>query len=70
MFKYFLLFKVAIPLVSPTIWTVGILTAFAAWNGLLWPLLILEGNSNIKVINIWLLDVGRNPAEDEGQIPF
>lgn len=63
-------FKVAIPLVSPTIWTVGILTAFAAWNGLLWPLLILEGNSNIKVINIWLLDVGRNPAEDEGQIPF
>ncbi|AHH45532.1 carbohydrate ABC transporter permease [Mesomycoplasma bovoculi] len=58
-------FKVAIPMVTPTIWTVGILTAFAAWNSTLWPLLILTGNKDIQVLNVWLLDVGTDDAGDE-----
>ncbi|WP_436358787.1 carbohydrate ABC transporter permease [Mycoplasma sp. 480] len=58
-------FKVAIPMVTPTIWTVGILTAFAAWNSLLWPLLILGKDSPVQLINIYLLDVGVNPDPDD-----
>ncbi|UWD34178.1 carbohydrate ABC transporter permease [Mesomycoplasma molare] len=54
-------FKVALPMVTPTIWTVGILTAFAAWNSLLWPLLLLGKDSPVTLINIYLLDVGHNP---------
>ncbi|WP_033160875.1 carbohydrate ABC transporter permease [[Mycoplasma] collis] len=60
--KYF--FKIALPMVSPTTWTVGILTAFAAWNSFLWPLLLLGKDSSIKLINIYLLDVGINPDND------
>ncbi|VEU59622.1 carbohydrate ABC transporter permease [Mesomycoplasma neurolyticum] len=61
--KYF--FKIALPMITPTIWTVGILTAFAAWNSFLWPLLLLLGkDSPIKLINIYLLDVGINPDHD------
>ncbi|MBN3534888.1 carbohydrate ABC transporter permease [Mycoplasma procyoni] len=60
--KYF--FKVALPMVTPTIWTVGILTAFAAWNSLLWPLLLLGKDSPVVLINIYLLDIGVNPDEN------
>ncbi|VEU65674.1 glycerol-3-phosphate transporter membrane protein [Mesomycoplasma conjunctivae] len=60
--KYF--FKVAIPMVTPTIWTVGILTAFAAWNSTLWPLLILQGTKT-STLNIWLLNVGKAGEEDQ-----
>ncbi|WGI36766.1 carbohydrate ABC transporter permease [Mesomycoplasma lagogenitalium] len=59
-------FRVALPMVSSTTWTVGILTAFAAWNSYLWPTLLLSGgNSSVEVINIWLFEVGRNPIEDD-----
>ncbi|UVD81724.1 carbohydrate ABC transporter permease [Mycoplasma iguanae] len=53
------LVKVAMPMVSPTTWTVMILTAFSAWNALLWPLLLLNGNDFMNVINIWAMDIGR-----------
>lgn len=53
------LIKVAMPMVSPTTWTVIILTAFSAWNALLWPILILAGTTEIQVINIWALDIGK-----------
>ncbi|UIF66784.1 carbohydrate ABC transporter permease [Mesomycoplasma hyopneumoniae] len=65
--RYF--FKVAIPMVSPTIWTVGILTALAAWNATSWPLVILQSNSaNVQTLNIWLLQkVG--VADETMQVP-
>ncbi|MXR13840.1 carbohydrate ABC transporter permease [Mycoplasma flocculare] len=65
--KYF--FRIAIPMVSPTIWTVGILTALATWNATSWPLVVLQSNSaNIKTLNIWILErVG--VADETDQIP-
>ncbi|WP_337899375.1 carbohydrate ABC transporter permease [Mesomycoplasma ovipneumoniae] len=65
--RYF--FKVATPMISPTIWTVGILTAFSAWNSTLWPLLILQSNSaDLTTLNTWLLQkVG--VADETAQIP-
>ncbi len=53
--KYF--WKVALPMVSPTTWTVGILTAFAAWNSFLWPSLLLQGQE-YQVINTWVFSTG------------
>ncbi|MBG0730891.1 carbohydrate ABC transporter permease [Mycoplasma sp. 'Moose RK'] len=65
--RYF--FRVAIPMIGPTIWTVGILTAFSAWNSTLWPLLILQSNSSeMTTLNTWLLQkVG--VADENAQIP-
>ncbi|MDC4163256.1 carbohydrate ABC transporter permease [Mycoplasma bradburyae] len=66
--KFF--FKVAIPLVKPTIWTVTILTSFAAWNSYLWPLLLLDSQSKFfNVINLWVIRQGIDPNSDpDGQI--
>ncbi|MGY6172210.1 carbohydrate ABC transporter permease [Candidatus Mycoplasma pogonae] len=52
--------KVAIPMVSPTTWTVLILTSFAAWNSFLWPLII----NGPKVINVWAFEIGMNNSDD------
>ena len=54
--KYFV--KVALPLITPTIWTVSILTAFAAWNSYMWPALLLQGQ-DIQTIPTWVFTTGR-----------
>ena len=59
--KYFL--KVAFPMVSPTTWTVAILTGFAAWNSYMWPALLLSGQ-DMDVINTWLFKTGRSEGAD------
>ncbi len=50
-------FKIAIPMVSSTTWTVIILTAFASWNSYMWPALVL-GGSNLNTMTLWLFNVG------------
>lgn len=61
-FKYFI--KIAMPMVSPTTWTVGILTAFAAWNSFMWPSILLK-TSNAQVMSTWLFKTGL--SKDPGQ---
>ncbi len=53
-------FKIAIPMVSSTTWTVIILTAFASWNSYMWPALVL-GGSNLNTMTLWLFNVGLPP---------
>ncbi|WP_246004289.1 carbohydrate ABC transporter permease [Mycoplasma todarodis] len=61
--KYF--FRIAIPMVTPTIWTVGILTAFAAWNSYMWPALLLANSADTQVMSTWLFTTGKsNDAND------
>lgn len=56
--KYFI--RVAMPMVTPTTWTVGILTAFAAWNSYMWPALLLgQSSSGYHVMSTWLFSTGR-----------
>ena len=55
--KYFI--KVALPLITPTIWTVSILTAFAAWNSYMWPALLLQGQ-DIQTIPTWVFTTGKS----------
>ncbi len=58
--KYF--WKVALPMVSPTVWTVLILTAFASWNSYMWPQLLAfgatKGHTNY-VLGTWLFTTGK-----------
>ncbi len=55
--KYF--WKVAVPMITPTIWTVGILTAFAAWNPYMWPAFLLpSSNTGFDVISTWVFKTG------------
>lgn len=54
------LFKIAIPMVTPTTLTVVILTALAAWNSYLWPALAL--GSDYFIISTWLFHVGRDES--------
>ncbi|QJR44308.1 carbohydrate ABC transporter permease [Mycoplasma miroungirhinis] len=63
-FKFFV--KIAIPMVKSTTWTVGILTAFAAWNSFIWPSLILSGSNNngYSVLNLWLFTTGKSSDSD------
>lgn len=61
--RYF--FKIAVPMVSTTIWTVVILTVFASWNSYMWPNLLLI-SSDIDTIPLWLFNVG---AGEDGQPP-
>lgn len=58
-------FKVAIPMISGTIWTVVILTTFASWNSYMWPALVLTG-SDLDTIPLWLFNVGR-PIDESSQ---
>ncbi|WP_318032783.1 carbohydrate ABC transporter permease [Mycoplasmopsis caviae] len=51
------MFKIAIPMVSPTTLTVIILTTLASWNSYLWPSLI--AGTNYRVMSVWLFSVGK-----------
>lgn len=53
-------FKVAIPMISSTIWTVVILTAFASWNSYIWPSLLLGTNSDFDTITLWLFSASKD----------
>ncbi len=61
-------FKVAMPMVSSTTWTVVILTTFASWNSYMWPSLLLIG-SDVDTIPIWLFDVARPVDEGSHELP-
>lgn len=52
-------FKVAVPMISSTVWTVVILTAFASWNSYIWPSLVL-GTSNFDTITLWLFSASKD----------
>ena len=64
-YRYF--FKVALPMITPTIWTVSILTAFAAWNSYMWPALLLQGK-DIQTIPTWVFTTGHSNIADENRI--
>ncbi|MGP1451215.1 MAG: carbohydrate ABC transporter permease [Metamycoplasmataceae bacterium] len=57
------LFKIAMPMVTPTTLTIVILTALASWNSYLWPALI--AGTDYKIISVWLFDVGKDPNDDK-----
>ncbi|QJG66921.1 carbohydrate ABC transporter permease [Mycoplasma phocoenae] len=62
--KFFI--TIAIPMVKGTIWTVGILTALAAWNSFLWPSLIIgPGDNSYPVMNVWLFTTGKDNSSSE-----
>ena len=63
--KYF--FKVALPMITPTIWTVSILTSFAAWNSYMWPALLLQGQ-DIQTVPTWVFTTGRSKIADDSQL--
>ncbi len=52
-------FKIALPMISSTIWTVVILTVFASWNSYMWPSILMV-DSSIDTIPLWLFNVGRD----------
>ena len=56
--KYFV--RIALPMITPTVWTVGILTAFAAWNSYMWPAILLAGAPGDKhyMMSTWLFTTG------------
>ena len=62
------LFKIAIPMVVPTILTVVILTALASWNSYLWPSLISGGEVKYKIMSVWLFEVGRKIIGTEERV--
>lgn len=53
-------FQVAVPMISSTIWTVVILTAFASWNSYIWPSLILGTTPNLNTITLWLFSASKD----------
>lgn len=56
--KYLL--KIALPIVSPTIWTAAILTAFSSWNSYMWPALLAAGTNDFKtVLGLWVFNTGQ-----------
>ncbi|WP_371246477.1 carbohydrate ABC transporter permease [Mycoplasmopsis agassizii] len=63
--KFF--FKIALPMVSPTTWTIIILTTLASWNSFLWPSIILSGQAAdlknslkyVEVISLWTIQSGQ-----------
>lgn len=61
-------FRVALPMVKPIIWTVVILTTFSAWNAYLWPNILIPAGKTYafwKPINIWALSSGFDQTTDE-----
>lgn len=68
-FKYFV--KVAIPMITPTIWTVVILTAFASWNSYMWPQLLNFGSTDKEtyhVLGTWLFTTGKVHVGDQERL--
>lgn len=64
-FTYF--WKIALPMIQPTTWTVIILTAFASWNSYMWPQLLAFGSTDPKhVLGTWLFTTGKE-VDDLGQ---
>lgn len=58
-FVYF--FKIAMPMVKSTTWTVAILTAFASWNSYVWPALLFDGTKTLwRPINLWVFQTGKS----------
>ncbi len=67
-FVYF--FKIAMPMVKSTTWTVAILTAFASWNSYVWPSLLFDSVDTLwKPINLWVFQTGK-AANAEVQIVY
>ncbi|OYD26742.1 multiple sugar transport system permease protein [Mycoplasma testudineum] len=63
-FKFFM--RIALPMVSPTTWTIIILTALASWDSFLWPSIILAGLTGseadfdrVSVISLWTISSGQ-----------
>ncbi len=56
-------FKIAVPMISSTIWTVVILTAFASWNSYVWPSLLLS-DSNLNTMTLWIFNVSIDPEDN------
>ncbi len=56
-------FKIAVPMISSTIWTVVILTAFASWNSYVWPSLLLS-DSNFETMTLWLFISSIDPEDN------
>ncbi|WP_338822296.1 carbohydrate ABC transporter permease [Mycoplasmopsis felifaucium] len=63
-FKY--LFKIAIPMVSPTTLTIVILTTLASWNSYLWPSLV--AGTDYRVMSVWLFGVGRETSTQDERV--
>ncbi|AIA29585.1 ABC transporter permease protein [Mycoplasmopsis californica] len=60
------LFKIAIPMVTPTTLTIVILTTLASWNSYLWPSLI--AGRDYRVMSVWLFDVGTDNTTSDARI--
>lgn len=43
-FKFF--WKIAVPLIKPVLWTSGLISFIASWNAVLWPVTVLDNDSN------------------------
>lgn len=63
-YKY--LFKIAIPMVSPTTLTIVILTTLASWNSYLWPSLV--AGTDYRVMSVWLFGVGRDTTTQDERV--
>ncbi len=55
--------KIAVPMISSTVWTVVILTAFTSWNSYIWPSLVLGGSTNLNTITLWLFNSSTNDID-------
>lgn len=56
-------FKIAVPMISSTIWTVVILTAFMSWNSYIWPSLVLGGSIDLETMSLWLFSSSKNDVD-------
>ena len=68
-FKQYIL--IAVPLTTPIIATLGLMTFMSAWNDLLWPRLILQ-NESLHTISIGLVPFTENYYSTVGSfgVPF
>lgn len=63
-FEY--LFKVAIPMIRPVIWTVVIITSFGAWTSYFWPNMILGSDTAAwQPLSLWVFNAGNLPGVEE-----
>jgi multiple sugar transport system permease protein len=63
MSEFWIFIKIALPLVSSALATLGILTAMGTWNDYLWPLIVLQTNSHLTL----QLGMTRAAAVDAGR---